>query len=54
MTKEEELKMALKDLIEITRVVVLYTNGAPAESCIERITNIIISSEQERNLLMNK
>ncbi|MCR5261722.1 MAG: hypothetical protein K6C94_07785 [Candidatus Gastranaerophilales bacterium] len=45
MEKQEKLQTALNDLFEITKVVILYTNGAPADSCMERITNIIAGED---------
>ncbi len=44
--REKELKLALNDLLEITKVVILYTNGAPATSCMERIKHIIAGEEE--------
>ena len=44
----EQANVVAKKLIEVSKVCLLYTNGAPAESCMERIKQIITGESNER------
>ena len=42
----EQANLVAKQLTEVSKVCLLYNNGAPADSCMERIKQIILG---ERN-----
>ena len=44
----EQANVAAKQLLDVTKVCLLYNNGAPAESCMERIKQIISGESNER------
>ena len=43
----QQANVSLVQLTEITKVCLLYNNGAPADSCMERIKQIVLGEPNE-------
>ena len=42
----EEANKAANKLVAISKIVLMYNNGAPADSCMQRIKNIIMETDE--------
>ena len=47
----EQANVVAKQLVEVSKVCLLYNNGAPADSCMERIKQIITGDTHDKTIL---